>query len=285
MGKQVEMATQLSLAHSPDADDAFMFYALATGKVDTGDLEFEHELQDIETLNRRVMDGELDISAISIHAYAYVSDRYVLLPHGFAMGDRYGPRIVARDEIEADDLAGRTVAVPGRLTSAHLALRLFEPEVEVQFAPFDEIIDRVADGAADAGVIIHEGQLTYPAENLRLILDLGVWWYEETGLPLPLGANVARRDLGRATIRQISRYLRESIEYALAHRREALEYALPFARGIESELVDEFVGMYVNERTLDPGEDGRKAVGEFLRRGHEAGLIDRRPTVEFFEYV
>lgn len=275
---------RLTLAHSPDADDAFMFYALATGKIDTGDLEFEHELQDIETLNRRVIAGELDISAISIHAYAYVSDRYILLPHGFALGDRYGPRVVAREEIEAGDLAGRKVVAPGAWTSAYLALRLYEPRAEVEFVPFDRIIDHVTRGDADAGVIIHEGQLTYPAADLHLILDLGEWWYEQTGLPLPLGGNVARRDLGRGTLRRICRYLRQSIEYALEHRQEALEYALPFARGIEEELVDEFIEMYVNERTLDPGEDGRQAVREFLERGYRAGLIEEKPEVEFFQY-
>lgn len=275
---------KLTLAHSPDADDAFMFYALATGKIDTGDLEFQHELQDIETLNRRVMRGELDISAVSIHACAYVSDRYVLLPHGFAMGDRYGPRVVAREEIAEGDLAGRKVVAPGEWTSAYLALRLYEPDVEVEFVPFDEVIDRVAAGEADAGVIIHEGQLTYPASDLLLTLDLGEWWFEETGLPLPLGANVARRDLGRPTIRRVCRYLKASIEYALEHRKEALEYARPYGHGIDEDLLDEFVGMYVNERTLDPGEDGREAVREFLARGYRAGLIDVEPKVEFFEY-
>lgn len=278
------MTTKLSLAHSPDADDAFMFYALATGKIDTNDLEFEHELQDIQTLNERAMRGELDISALSIHAYAYVSDRYILLPHGFALGERYGPRIVARGELDVGDLKGRTVAVPGRLTSAHLALRLLEPEVEVLFVPFDQVIECVVEGEADAGVIIHEGQLSYPASDLLLILDLGEWWYEETGLPLPLGANVARRDLGRATLRRVSRCLRESIEYALAHRREALDYAMPYARGVEADLVDEFVGMYVNESTLDPGPDGRRAVKEFLERGYRAGIITEEPRVEFLEY-
>ncbi len=222
---------------------------------------------------------------MSVHAYAYLADDYLLLPHGFAMGERYGPRIVAREAIEADDLAGRTVAVPGRLTSAHLALRLYEPEVTVEFVPFDEIIDHVAGGEADAGLIIHEGQLTFPLADLRLILDLGEWWFEETGgLPLPLGANAVRRDLGRSVIRTVARCLRESIGYALEHRTEALSYAREFAGGMEPELVNEFVGMYVNDRTLELGQDGRQAVREFLDRGYQAGIVEVEPRVEFFEY-
>ncbi len=278
------MSTKVKLAHSPDADDAFMFYALATGRVDTGDVEYEHELQDIETLNTRVMQGSLDVSAISIHAYAYVSENYVMLPHGFAMGERYGPRIVAREPLTVEDLEGRTVAVPGRLTSAHLALRLLQPNVDVRFLRFDEVMDYVRAGHADAGVIIHEGQLTYADMGLNLIQDLGEWWYEETGLPLPLGGNVARRGLGAAAIGDICRHLRESIQYALDHRREALEYAFEFARDIEEQLVDEFVGMYVNQRTLDLGSDGRESVTEFLERGYRAGLITEKPRIEFFEY-
>jgi 1,4-dihydroxy-6-naphthoate synthase len=278
------MTRKLTLAHSPDADDAFMFYALATGKVDTGDLEFEHQLQDIEALNLRVMNGDVDVSAISIHAYAGVSAEYVLLPHGFAMGERYGPRIVARESLAPKDVRGRVVAVPGQLTSAHLALRLFEPEVDVRFVRFDEVMDYVRDGFADAGVIIHEGQLTYPEAGLHLVLDLGEWWHGETGLPLPLGGNVARRALGDDTIVRICRYMRESIEYALDHRREALEYAAPFAGDMPAEQVDEFVGMYVNRRTLDVGEDGRESVREFLERGYRAHLIDHLPQVEFFGY-
>lgn len=277
------VGTVLSLAHSPDADDAFMFYALATGKVDTGDLRFEHQLQDIETLNGRVRRGEVDISAISIHAYAYVSEHYVLLPHGFAMGERYGPRLVSRESVDSSDLAGRTVAVPGELTSAHLALRLFEPGVEVRFVRFDEVIGQVASGEVDVGLIIHEGQLTYRDADLHLIRDLGEWWHEETGLPLPLGGNVVRRSLGQEVIGRVSRYLRESIQYALDHRAEALEYAFEFAPGMSAELVDEFVGMYVNQRTLDLGDDGRESVRLFLERGYQAGLIDRKPRIDFFD--
>ena len=276
------MLRKLTLAHSPDADDAFMFYALATGVVETGDLEFVHELQDIESLNQRVMRSELDVSAISIHAYAHVAGSYTLLPHGFAMGEQYGPRIVARDPLEAADLVRRTVAVPGKLTSAHLALKLFQPDLDVRFVPFDQIIDYVKTGRADAGVIIHEGQLTYPEANLHLVRDLGEWWGEETGLPLPLGGNVAKRALGKEVIGRISRLLRESIQYALDHRQEALAYALEFAGDMAPERVDEFVGMYVNQRTLDLGDDGRAAVKEFLHRGHRAGLIDHLPDVDFF---
>jgi 1,4-dihydroxy-6-naphthoate synthase len=276
------MAQRLILAHSPDADDAFMFYGLASGKVDTGDLEFEHQLQDIEALNVRVMNGEVDVSAISIHAYTRVSSEYVMLPHGFAMGERYGPRIVAREALEPGDIKGRVVAVPGQLTSAHLALRLFEPDVDVRFVRFDEVMGYVKDGFADAGVIIHEGQLTYPEAGLNLVLDLGEWWHGETGLPLPLGGNVARRALGDETITRICRYMRESIQYALDNRREALDYATPFAGDMPQEQVDEFVGMYVNQRTLDVGADGRESVRLFLERGYRAGFIDDMPEVEFF---
>ena len=278
------MRERLILAHSPDADDAFMFYAMAKGIVDTGDITFEHRLEDIETLNLWVMNGVVDVSAISIHAYAKVSNDYVMLPHGFAMGDGYGPRIVAREPMDPGDIKGRVVAVPGQLTSAHLALRLFEPDVDVRFVRFDEVMGYVSDGFADAGVIIHEGQLTYPEFGLHLLLDLGEWWGGETGLPLPLGANVARRALGDETIGRVCRYMRDSIQYSLDNRREALDYASEFAGEMDDALVDEFVGMYVNRRTLDVGEDGRESVREFLERGYRARLIDERPKVEFFEY-
>ncbi len=274
----------LTLAHSPDADDAFMFFAMAKGIVDTGDIEFEHRLEDIETLNMWVMSGAVDVSAISIHAYAKVSKDYVMLPHGFAMGEGYGPRIVAREPLEPGDIKGRVVAVPGQLTSAHLALRLFEPDIDVRFVRFDEVMGYVKDGFADAGVIIHQGQLTYPEFGLHLILDLGEWWHGQTGLQLPLGGNVARRALGDELIGRVCRYMRESIQYALENRREALEYASDFAGALDDALVDEFVGMYVNRRTLDVGEDGRESVREFLERGYCARLIDERPKVEFFDY-
>lgn len=276
------MARTIRVAHSPDSDDAFMFYALATGQLDTGDLEFVHELQDIETLNRRALAGELEVTAVSIHAYAYLADRYVLLPHGASMGERYGPRLVAREPLGRGDLKGRRVAIPGTLTSAYLALRLFEPDVQTEVVPFDQIIDHVAAGKADVGLIIHEGQLTYVDAGLHLVADLGEWWAEETGgLPLPLGGNVIRRDLGNDLVRRISALLRASIAYSLEHRAEALEYAARYGRGLDAARTDEFVGMYVNARTLDYGEDGRRAVQLFLDRGHEAGVIPRKITVEF----
>jgi 1,4-dihydroxy-6-naphthoate synthase len=276
------MKQTIRVAHSPDSDDSFMFYALAAGKLDTNGLVFEHELQDIETLNRRALAGELEVTAVSIHAYAYLADRYALLPHGASMGEGYGPRLVAREPLSRSDLRGRTVAVPGSLTSAYLALRLFEPDVETHVVPFDHIIDHVRLGRADAGLLIHEGQLTYRDEGLHLVADLGEWWAAETGgLPLPLGGNVVRKDLGPDLIRRISRLLRESIAWGLAHRAEALGHAQGYGRGLDAAQTDEFVGMYVNARTLDYGEDGRKAVQLFLDRGHAEGIIPDRVAVAF----
>jgi 1,4-dihydroxy-6-naphthoate synthase len=278
------MAETIRVAHSPDSDDAFMFWALAAGKIDTGGLAFVHELQDIETLNRRALAGELEVTAVSIHAYAHLSDRYVLLPHGASMGEGYGPRIVAREPLRPEQLAGRVVAVPGTLTSAFLALRLFQPEAKWEVVPFDRIIDHVTGGGADAGLIIHEGQLTYAREGLHLVADLGEWWARETGgLPLPLGGNVIRRDLGPERIGRVSRLLRESIAYGLEHREEAMPYAQRYGRGLDAEETAEFVAMYVNPRTLDYGEDGRRAVRLFLDRGYEAGVVPRRVAVEFAE--
>ena len=272
----------IRVGHSPDSDDAFMFYALAEERIDTGNLRFIHELRDIETLNRRALAGDLEVSAVSIHAYAYLSERYVLLPHGASMGEGYGPRIVARERMDAGKLKGRKVAVPGVMTSAWLALKLFEPDVETEVVAFDEIIAYVANGHADAGLIIHEGQLTYADAGLELIADLGAWWAGETnGLPLPLGGNVIRRDLGTDLIERVSSLLHQSIAYALDHREAALRHALQYARDLEPRQADEFVGMYVNARTLDYGADGRKAVQLFLDRGHEAGLIPRRVKVRF----
>jgi 1,4-dihydroxy-6-naphthoate synthase len=259
-----------------------MFYALAEERIDTGNLRFIHELQDIETLNRRALAGDLEVSAVSIHAYAYLSERYVLLPHGASMGEGYGPRIVAREPMDPAKLKGRKIAVPGAMTSAWLALKLFEPDVETEVVPFDEIIAYVADGHADAGLIIHEGQLTYADAGLELIADLGAWWAGETnGLPLPLGGNVIRRDLGIDLIERVSSLLHQSIAYALDHREAALRHALQYARDLEPGQADEFVGMYVNARTLDYGEDGRKAVQVFLDRGHRNGLIPRQVKVRF----
>jgi 1,4-dihydroxy-6-naphthoate synthase len=274
----------IRVAHSPDSDDAFMFYALATGRIDTGDIEFVHELQDIETLNRRALAGELDVTAVSIHAYAYLHERYALLPHGASMGEGYGPRLVAREPLDAGALRGRRIAVPGELTSAYLALKLFLPECETEVVPFDEIMAHVAAGRADAGVIIHEGQPTYADEGLHLVADLGAWWAAETGgLPLPLGCNAIRRDLGAELIGEVSALLRASIAYALEHRAAALAHARGYGRGLDEQQTDEFVGMYVNRRTLDYGADGRRAVQLFLDRGHEAGLIPARVVVEFVD--
>jgi 1,4-dihydroxy-6-naphthoate synthase len=276
------MSTAIRVAHSPDSDDAFMFYGLATGKLDTGEIEFVHELHDIETLNRRALAGELEVTAASIHAYAYLAERYLLLPHGASMGEGYGPTLVAREPLHPEDLAGRRVAVPGKLTSAYLALKLFWPGVRTEVVPFDRILDHVAEGRAELGLIIHEGQLTYAAAGLHRVADLGEVWAESTGgLPLPLGANLVRRDLGAELVAEVSRLLRASIAYALAHREEALVYAEQYARGLDRDGTDEFVGMYVNRRTLDYGPDGRRAVQLFLDRGHAAGLIPQRVQVEF----
>jgi 1,4-dihydroxy-6-naphthoate synthase len=275
---------KITVAHSPDSDDAFMFYALAEGKLDTGDIEFVHELQDIETLNRRALAGELEVTAVSIHAYAYLHEQYILLPHGASMGEGYGPRLVAREAFSPDDLTGRTVAVPGTLTSAYLALKLFQPDVQTVVVPFDEIIEHVVSGKSDVGLLIHEGQLTYQDEGLHLIADLGEWWAAGTGgLPLPLGGNVIRRDLGPELIRRASKLLRDSIAFGLNHRAEALAHAEGYGRGLDHAQTDEFVGMYVNPRTLDYGDDGRRAVQLFLDRGHEAGIIPHAVHVEFAE--
>src|SRR5262245_42440421 len=274
----------IRVAHSPDSDDAVMFYALAAGKMDTGDLEFVHELQDIETLNRRALAGELEVTAVSIHAYAHLADTYALLPHGASMGEGYGPRLVAREPLRREELAGKMIAVPGTLTSAYLALKMFLPEAETVVVPFDEIIDHVIAGKSDVGLLIHEGQLTYQDAGLHLIADLGEWWAGETsGLPLPLGGNVIRKDLGPELMREVSRLLRDSIAYGLEHRSAALAHAQSYGRGLDDAQTDEFVGMYVNQRTLDYGESGRRAVQLFLDRGFEAGLIPARVAVEWAE--
>jgi 1,4-dihydroxy-6-naphthoate synthase len=274
----------ITVGHSPDPDDAFMFYALAHDKIDTGDLQFRHELQDIETLNRRALKGELEVTAVSLHAYAYLLDKYALLPSGCSMGDRYGPMVVARRPMSVGDLRSLTIAVPGTMTTAFLGLRLLLPgEIRYEVLPFDEILGAVADGRFDAGLIIHEGQLTFQNQGLRLVVDLGVWWQEKTGLPLPLGGNVVRRDLGDATIGQISRLLKESIRYALAHRSDALDYALRYARDMGKSLADQFVGMYVNDWTLDYGPRGREAVRRLLDEGHKAGIIPAPVKVEFVD--
>jgi 5,8-dihydroxy-2-naphthoate synthase len=273
----------ITVGHSPDPDDAFMFYALAHDKIDTGDLTFRHELQDIETLNRRALRGELEVTAVSIHAYAFLLDKYALLPSGCSMGDRYGPMVVARKPLQVSDLRGVKIAVPGTLTTAFLTLRLLAGEVTYEVVPFDQIIGAVAEGRFDAGLIIHEGQLTFQNQGLQLVVDLGVWWQEKTGLPLPLGGNVVRRDLGEEMMRNISRLLKESIRYALAHRQDALAYALRYARDMDVSLADRFVGMYVNDWTLDYGPRGRAAVQRLLEEAHKAGIIPSPVAVEFVE--
>jgi 1,4-dihydroxy-6-naphthoate synthase len=274
----------ITVGHSPDPDDAFMFYALAHHKLDTGGLTFRHELQDIETLNRRALRGELEVTAVSIHAYAYLLERYAILPSGCSMGDRYGPMVVARRPLSVDELGKAGIAVPGTLTTAFLALRLLLPGgFAHEVVPFDRILGAVAEGKYDAGLIIHEGQLTFQNQGLHLVTDLGVWWQERTGLPLPLGGNVVRRDLGPDVIRQISRLLKESIRYGLAHRSEALDYALQYARDMDKGLADQFVGMYVNDWTLDYGPRGRAAVRRLLEEGHRAGVIPSPVAVDFVE--
>ena len=277
------MTTTIHVAHSPDSDDAFMFYALASGKIDTEGLTYVHQLQDIETLNQRAMRGELEVTAVSIHAYAYLADSYALLPHGASMGDRYGPRLVARSPLSRADIRGKRIAVPGLMTSAYLALRLFEPVFEPVVIPFDQIEDAVADGSVDLGLLIHEGQLTFADRGLHLIQDLGEWWFGETGLPLPLGGNVVRKDLGDDLTRKISRHLRDSIAYGLEHRSAALDHSMQYARGLYRSKADAFVGMYVNDWTLDYGEAGRRAVRQFLQRGVEAGIIAKPVAIEFVD--
>jgi len=280
----LEVGTRtIHVAHSPDSDDAFMFYALAEGKIDTGGLRYVHELSDIQSLNQRALRGELEVSAVSIHAYAYLADRYALLPHGASIGESYGPRLVAREPIPRDRIAGRRIAIPGMLTTAYLALRLFEPDFTPVPIAFDRIEDAVADGEVELGLLIHEGQLTYADRGLHLIADLGEWWFGETGLPLPLGGNVVRKDLGTDLIKTISRHLKASIAYSLEHRGSALDHAMRYARGLDRAKADTFVGMYVNDWTLDYGQRGRTAVRELLARGTAAGVIDRSVDVEFVD--
>lgn len=285
------MKRTIRVAHSPDSDDAFMFYALSEGKIDTGNLRYTHELQDIETLNHRARRRELDVSAVSIHAYAYIARDYAMLSSGSSMGDGYGPRLVSKSAPPADRVTGsdtvraaargKRIAIPGKLTTAYLALRLWQPDFEAVVVPFDRVEDAVHNGNVDLGLVIHEGQLTYADDGLHLWADMGEWWLADTGLPLPLGGNVVRRDLGPEIIAQVSRDLRASIEYSLANRGDALRHASRFNRGISDERTDEFVGMYVNQWTVDYGERGRKAVQLLLDRAAEAGIIPERVEVEF----
>jgi len=279
---QADKRTTIRVGHSPDSDDAFMFYALTHDRLDTGGLHFVHQLEDIETLNQRALKGELEVSAVSIHAFAHLSDRYALLSSGASMGERYGPTLITREPKRLEELKGQTIAVPGKLTSAYLTLQLcLGKDVPVTVMPFDRILPAVASGEVSAGLLIHEGQLYYGDKGLHKVLDLGEWWFEQTGLPLPLGGNVVRKDLGEERVLQIARLLKESIRYALDHRQEALDYALQYARDLDPALADRFVGMYVNERTVDYGPEGREAVRLLLRRAEESGLVRGPLDIQF----
>ena len=271
----------ISVAHSPDSDDAFMFYGLATNKLDTGGLTFTHVLKDIQTLNEEAFKGTYDVTAVSFHAYAYISDKYLLLPHGASIGDNYGPILVAREPIAASEISKLKIAVPGTLTSAFLGLRIVNRDFEYEVVPFDKIIHAVQSGKCDAGLLIHEGQLFYESLGLHKILDLGEWWHDRTGLPLPMGGNVIRRDLGSEIIQQVSRCLRDSIQYSLDNRDDALSYAMQFARDMDVALADRFVAMWVNDLTLEYSDRAREAVKLMLTEGFELGIIPKRPVVEF----
>lgn len=278
-----ELRTVIEVGHSPDADDAFMFYAVTAGKIETGELEFRHVLTDIETLNRWAMEGKLPVTALSLHAYAYVADRYALLPHGASMGRRYGPIVVSQRPLSPEELRRETIAIPGTLTTAYLALKVCVGEFPYAVLPFDQILGAVVEGRYGAGLLIHEGQLTYQDHGLVNSLDLGVWWHDRTGLPLPLGVNAVRRDLGQTRMRQIADFLQASIQYALRHRQEALTYAMGFARGMDRSSTDTFVGMYVNELTLAYGQEGRRAAELLLQWGFERGVLPRRIDLDFVE--
>ena len=276
---------QIRIGHSPDSDDAFMFYALAKKLIPTNGFEVVHVIEDIESLNKRALNAELEVTAISIHAYAYVSQDYILMPCGASIGDRYGPIVVSTSPIDLHDLSGKRIAIPCEMTTAYLTLQLFEPDFIPEVVPFDQILDHVKQGKSDAGLIIHEGQLTYQSQGFHKIIDLGEWWYQETDLPLPLGANVIRRDLGSEAIRKITSLLKQSIQYSLSHRQEGLEYAMVYARDMESDstLADRFVGMYVNDYTLDYGQRGRAGVHELLSRGYQSGIITSPVNIDFVE--
>lgn len=271
----------ISIAHSPDSDDAFMFYGLATNKIDTGDLKFTHVLEDIQTLNEKARQGVYDVTAVSFHAYAYVSDKYALLPHGASIGDKYGPIVVAKEKMSPADLGKARIAVPGELTSAFLALRLFNQDFNYEVIAFDKIIDAVRNSRCDAGLLIHEGQLFYHKLGLQKVLDLGEWWHERTELPLPMGGNAIKRDLGADLMKEVSNYLHKSIRYSLDNRENALAYAMQFARDMDTDTADRFVAMWVNDLTLDYGERGREGVRRFLQEGYEKGIIQNKPEIEF----
>jgi len=275
---------EISIAHSPDSDDAFMFYGLATNKVRVPGYKFTHTLCDIETLNRRALDEAFyDVTAISFHAYPYLQDNYAIMGCGGSVGEGYGPMIVSSKKIALDDLRRVKIAVPGTMTTAYLALKIFNPELETEVVPFDQIIPAIQAGKFEAGLIIHEGQLTYSSSGLQKILDLGVWWRETTGLVLPLGGNAVRRALGPDSMRIVTKAVRDSIQHALDHREQALEYAMQFARDLDTSLANRFVSMYVNERTLDYGVDGRKAIVKLLELGHERGIIPMAPRLDFID--
>ena len=274
---------EISVAHSPDSDDAFMFYGLATNKVRVPGLKFTHTLSDIETLNRKAREGFYDLTAVSFHAYPYVQDQYALLPTGGSVGEGYGPMLVANKEYTLEQIKTKKIAVPGTLTTAYLVLKLFAPEIQTEVVPFDQIIPQILEGRYEAGLIIHEGQLTYAKSGLSRIVDFGKWWHELTGLPLPLGGNAIKRELGADLMHEVSVALRDSIQYALDHRDEALEYAMQFARDLDRQLAGRFVSMYVNERTLDYGIEGRQAILRLLEMGYEQGIIPHRPRVEFID--
>ncbi len=280
MGSNTEIQT-ISVAHSPDSDDAFMFYGLATNKLDTGNLKFTHVLEDIQTLNEKAMQGVYDVTAVSFHAYAYISDKYALLPHGASIGDNYGPIVVTREPRSADEIGKMRIGIPGTLTSAYLALRLYNDEFEAEVMPFDKIIDAVQDGRVDAGLLIHEGQLYYKQIGLDKLVDLGEWWHQKTGLPLPMGGNAIRRDLGAETMKKVSHCLLESIKFSLANRENALDYAMQVARDMDTVTADRFVAMWVNNLTLDYTERGREAVKLLLKEGYEKGIIPKNVEVEF----
>ena len=273
----------ISVAHSPDSDDAFMFYGLATNKIETEGLKFEHTLKDIQSLNEDAQKGVFDVTAISFHAYAYVSDKYALLPHGASIGDNYGPIVVSREPREASDIGSMKIAIPGEMTSAYLALRIYNRDFQYVVVPFDEIIEAVQKGDVDAGLLIHEGQLFYNQMGLNKVLDLGEWWHDKTGLPLPMGGNVIRRDLGKDLMQRVSKYLHQSIVYSMDNREDALAYAMQFARDMQPELADRFVAMWVNDLTLDYGERGRESVKRLLAEGHKAGIIPHKVKVDFVE--
>lgn len=273
----------ITVAHSPDSDDAFMFYGLATNKLETNGLKFVHTLKDIQTLNEDAKNGVYDVTAVSFHAYAYISDKYALLPHGASIGDKYGPILVSKEKRSPDDIPNMKIAIPGELTSAFLALRIYNQDFEYVVVPFDEIIDTIQAGKADAGLLIHEGQLFYKQLGLAKVLDLGEWWHEKTGLPLPMGGNVIRRDLGEDLMKEVSKYLHKSISYSLENREDALSYAMQFARDMPPELADRFVAMWVNDLTLDYGERGREGVKLLLKEGYEKGIIPHKVEVDFVE--